>query len=64
MLHGCKIEDNCLIGMVATILDGAIIGQGKHCWSKFSSNCWKNISPRSLIMGSPAGSSKRAYTRR
>ena len=28
MLHGCKIEDNCLIGMSATILDNAVIGQG------------------------------------
>jgi hypothetical protein len=25
MLHGCKIENNCLIGMSATILDNAVI---------------------------------------
>jgi len=25
ILHGCKIEDNCLIGMGTTILDGTII---------------------------------------
>ena len=27
MLHGCTVEDACLIGMSATILDGAIIGK-------------------------------------
>ena len=26
ILHGCTVEDNCLIGMGATILDGAVIG--------------------------------------
>src|SRR5574344_889042 len=28
MLHGCTIENNCLIGMSATILDNAVIGEG------------------------------------
>ena len=28
ILHGCKIEDVCLIGMGATILDGAVVGKG------------------------------------
>jgi carbonic anhydrase/acetyltransferase-like protein (isoleucine patch superfamily) len=27
-LHGCRIEDNCLIGMGAIILNGAVIGAG------------------------------------
>lgn len=27
-IHGCTIEDNCLIGMSATILNGAKIGEG------------------------------------
>ena len=27
MLHGCTIEDGCLIGMSATILDDAVIGK-------------------------------------
>ncbi len=26
MIHACTIEDECLIGMRATILDGAVIG--------------------------------------
>jgi carbonic anhydrase/acetyltransferase-like protein (isoleucine patch superfamily) len=28
MIHACRIEDECLIGMHATILDGARIGKG------------------------------------
>jgi len=27
-LHGCKVEDRCLIGMGVVILNGAIIGAG------------------------------------
>lgn len=27
-IHGCTIEDHCLIGMSATILNGAVIGEG------------------------------------
>lgn len=27
-IHGCKIDDNCLIGMGSTILDNAHIGKG------------------------------------
>ena len=27
MLHGCSVEDYCLIGMHATILDGALVGR-------------------------------------
>jgi len=54
MLHGCIIEDACLIGMNATILDGAkiskesIVGAG----SVVTSN--KTFPPRSLILGAPA----------
>lgn len=28
VLHGCKIEDEVLVGMNATVLDGAVIGRG------------------------------------
>jgi len=27
-IHGCKIEDDCLIGINAVVMDGAIIGKG------------------------------------
>src|SRR5436305_13443712 len=26
VVHGCRIEDDCLIGMNATVLNGAVIG--------------------------------------
>ena len=28
ILHGCVVEDNCLIGMAATVMDGAIVRSG------------------------------------
>lgn len=28
MIHGATVEDDCLIGMGATVLNGAVIGAG------------------------------------
>jgi len=54
MLHGCTIEDGCLIGMNATILDGAIIGKGSIVGANSLVTSNKTFPPNSLIMGSPA----------
>jgi len=54
MLHGCTIEDACLIGMSATILDGAIIGKESIVGAGSLVTKNKVFAPRSLIMGSPA----------
>jgi carbonic anhydrase/acetyltransferase-like protein (isoleucine patch superfamily) len=54
MLHGCTIEDNCLIGMSATILDDAVIGEGSIVGANSLVTSGKVFPPRSLIMGSPA----------
>jgi len=54
MLHGCTIEDACLIGMSATILDGAIIGRESIVGAGSLVTKNKIFPPRSLIMGSPA----------
>ena len=54
MLHGCKVEDNCLIGMSATILDNAVIGEGSIVGANSLVTQGKKFPPRSLIMGSPA----------
>ncbi|MCT7601412.1 gamma carbonic anhydrase family protein [Aliarcobacter butzleri] len=54
MLHGCIIEDNCLIGMSATILDNAIIGEGSIVGANSLVTAGKVFPPRSMIMGSPA----------
>jgi len=54
MLHGCKIEDACLIGMSATILDGAVIGKESIVGANSLVTKNKKFPPRSLIMGAPA----------
>jgi len=54
MLHGCTIEDACLIGMSATILDGAIIGKESIVGAGSLITKNKKFPPRSLIVGSPA----------
>jgi len=54
MLHGCTIEDACLIGMSATILDGAVIGKESIVGAGALVTKNKVFPPRSLIIGSPA----------
>lgn len=54
MLHGCTIENNCLIGMSATILDNAVIGEGSIVGANSLVTSGKKFPPKSLIMGSPA----------
>ncbi len=54
VLHGCRIEDACLIGMSATVLDGAVIGKESIVGAGSLVTKGKVFPPRSLIMGSPA----------
>ena len=54
MLHGCTIEDACLIGMGATILDGAVIGKESIVGATALVTKNKVFPPRSLILGNPA----------
>jgi len=54
MLHGCTIEDACLIGMSATILDGAVIAKESIVGAGALVTKNKIFPPRSLIVGSPA----------
>ena len=54
MLHGCQIKNACLIGMSATILDGAIIGEESIVGANSLVTKDKIFPPRSLIVGSPA----------
>lgn len=53
-LHGCTIEDACLIGMSSTILDGAIIGKESIVAAGSLVTKNKIFPPRSMIMGNPA----------
>ncbi len=54
MLHGCTVESACLIGMSATILDGAVIGKESIVGANSLVTKNKKFPPRSLIMGAPA----------
>ncbi len=54
MLHGCIIHDACLIGMSATILDGAEIGRESIVAAGSVVTRNKKFPPGSLIMGTPA----------
>jgi len=54
MLHGCTINKASLIGMSATILDGAVIGEESIVGAGSLVTKNKVFPPRSLIMGSPA----------
>jgi len=53
-LHGCTIEDACLIGMSSTILDGVIIGKESIVAAGSLVTKNKVFPPRSMIMGNPA----------
>ena len=53
IVHGCTVEDNCLIGMGATILDGAVIGEGSIIGAGALVGENKVIPPRSLVVGVP-----------
>jgi carbonic anhydrase/acetyltransferase-like protein (isoleucine patch superfamily) len=54
MLHACRVGDGCLIGMQATILDGAVIGSGSVVGAGSLVTQRTIIPPRSLVLGSPA----------
>jgi len=58
-LHGCTIENRVLVGMRATILNGAVIGTGSIIAAGTLVTERTIIPPGSLVMGSP-GKVKRA----
>ena len=53
-LHACTVEDECLIGMGATILDGAVIGRGSIVGAHALVTREMQVPPGSLVMGMPA----------
>ena len=54
VVHGCVIEDRCLIGMNATVLNGAVVGAGSLVAAGAVVREGMVIPPRSLIAGVPA----------
>ncbi|MBQ7021993.1 MAG: gamma carbonic anhydrase family protein [Akkermansia sp.] len=53
-LHACTVEDKCLIGMGAVVLDGAVVGQGSIVGAHALVTKGTMIPPYSLVLGSPA----------
>ena len=54
MVHACRVEDGCLIGMQSTILDQAVIGAGSVVGAGALVTARTVIPPRSLVLGAPA----------
>ena len=53
VVHGCTIEDDCLIGMHATVLNGARVGAGSLVAAGTVVLEGTVIPPRSLVAGVP-----------
>jgi len=54
ILHGCVVEDECLIGMGSIILDNARIGTGSLVGAGSLVTVGTVVPPHSLVFGSPA----------
>jgi carbonic anhydrase/acetyltransferase-like protein (isoleucine patch superfamily) len=54
IVHGCTIEDRCLVGMGAIILNGATVGAESIVAAGSLLPEGFAVPPRSLVMGSPA----------
>jgi len=53
ILHGCTVEDDCLIGMGSTVLNGAVVGAGSLVAAGAVVLEGTVIPPRSLVAGVP-----------
>ncbi|MEV8533325.1 gamma carbonic anhydrase family protein [Streptomyces sp. NPDC051211] len=54
VVHGCTVEDDCLIGMGATVLNGAVIGEGSLVAAQALVPQGMVVPPGSLVAGVPA----------
>jgi len=54
VVHACAIEDECLIGMQSTVLDGAVVGARSIVAAGALVAKGTEIPPGSLVVGSPA----------
>ena len=61
VIHGCRIDDRCLIGMGAILLNGAYVGTCSIVAAGTLLVEGMRVPPRSLVMGSP-GKVKRSLS--
>jgi carbonic anhydrase/acetyltransferase-like protein (isoleucine patch superfamily) len=53
-LHGCTIEDDCLVGIGAVVMDGAVIGRGSIVAGGAFVTEGTIVPPHSIVAGLPA----------
>jgi len=54
VLHGCTVKDRCLIGIGASVLDGAVVGEESVVAAGSLVTPGTVVAPRKLVMGRPA----------
>ena len=54
IIHSCTVEDRCLIGMGAILMNNCVIGEGSLVAAGALVTQGTVIPPQSLVMGSPA----------
>lgn len=54
VLHGCTIEDDVLVGMSSTVMNGAVVGSGSIIGAGALVTQGTVIPPNSMVLGSPA----------
>jgi carbonic anhydrase/acetyltransferase-like protein (isoleucine patch superfamily) len=53
ILHGCTVEDDCLIGMGSILMNGAVVGRGSLVAAGTLLTEGTRVPPGSLVLGSP-----------
>lgn len=53
IVHGCTIDDNCMVGMGSVIMNGAHLGEGCLVAAGALVSQGKEFAPHTLIMGVP-----------
>lgn len=53
VLHGCKLEQNVLVGIKAIVMDDAVIGESSIIAASTFVKTGFTCPPRSLVMGTP-----------
>jgi carbonic anhydrase/acetyltransferase-like protein (isoleucine patch superfamily) len=54
ILHGCTVEDRCMVGMAATVMDGAVLRSGVLLGAGSLVSPGQELEGGFLWMGSPA----------
>ena len=53
VVHGCTVEDGCLVGMGAVIMNGATVGEGSVVAAGAVISQGVTVPPGSLVAGVP-----------